>query len=216
MSINWARNDETGLGGWYRCPQCGMHYLPASSKGGRIACNMIYVLQAPDASAPSGKGAGSASAAAPSGDGRGGGVTSCIGETLAPGEVRFLPAWWPDTATTALENRMKEIVANLEPQIAKSSPEEILTQVYTIANVAAAKKSYFAPMQVSEKAKYEIGWINENTPQGKAKPFSWEHLNGGFLGAQYLMQPNDKVLDEESIIKMWVYSRSIMLRSGIA
>jgi hypothetical protein len=181
---NWA-TDSNHDGGWYRCPLCGLQYTPWQVRPtAYINANRLYVLEAEEDH------------------------TTVSGERILGGSVSFLPAYWPDTSTTALEGRLKEIYMGLNEEISAKTPQEVKQWVMDKTDAMAQRKTYFKRMKMTGVAKQTID--EQNKVARPDRQFSYKHLEEDFLGARYIMKEGEPVLGQDDLIRVWAYTRRMV------
>ena len=74
-----------------------------------------------------------------------GGLKDLLGRvTNKQGMVQFYPCIWPDTASTALTNKMKEIIARVHTEVNEGmSPGQMIQKCMDIASKSAHAAQYF-------------------------------------------------------------------------
>ncbi len=125
---------ELENGTLYRCPACGTQYAPWASANKYIQAQKILVLQ-------------------PGED-----IKTELGNFKA-GEVSMFLMEWPDTSTTSLMNKLKEVCASVTEEFRAKSRREVLDHYRDIVN-RTGQRSYFRPMVLSEDVKSQISWIS--------------------------------------------------------
>ena len=187
---NWSPNHTSQTDCSWRCPRCGMQYCPGKERGGLIKANQLLVLQ----------GTGKAMA------------LDTVKVTSPIGQFRYYPLWWPCTSTTSLIDRMKEIMADVqEKEIAGKPEEEVRQRLVALSHKHAESLGIFKMTTLSEKAKYEIDWINENGAlqvKDPSRKFIISHLLEPFLGARYMMKDSEVALDMQTVARMFLFSRA--------
>jgi hypothetical protein len=126
---NWIYTDETLQAGHYKCPMCGTFYRPWASSPSSIAPNKVLVVLESTTSTSS----------------KCVGLKRLLGEVTNPsGMVQFFPCIWPDSATTALHSRMKEIIARVHTEVNEGmSPGQMIQKCMDIASKSAHAAQYF-------------------------------------------------------------------------
>jgi hypothetical protein len=202
MNTSWIGNMPRTK---FRCPLCGHLYQPWRQAQGLIKAQKVLVTQAPRDQA----------------------VHSHAG-VLKPGETLVYLVEWADTATTALQNRFKEIAARVAEGI--THPDRFgttLDQLHLLVK-KHGQRSYFRELPFTETIKAHIDHINEtcyNARGGtKAEDFDdeedyaarpppgklWEylHLQPTFHGMQLTVVGDDyAVMKSDDVIRMWMLSR---------
>jgi hypothetical protein len=130
------------------------------------------------------------------------------GAKLAPGEVEFLPYWWPDSRTTALQERLKEIFGEVDASMASMSRADVLCKIKSMAENVGEQKSYFRRLELTADAKWQIDQSNATSKKAaQGQPFVYSHLQSGFLGATYHLAAGAKVMTQDDLARFWAYCR---------
>ena len=137
-----------------------------------------------------------------------GGLSDLLGRvTNKQGMVQFYPCIWPDTATTALANRMKEIITQVRTEVDEGmSPSQMIPKCIDIASQSAQHAPYFSLHTLPVATQQHIAELNE---QGGYKGRKWhvEHLQEPWPAGRCPFKPGDLALEPEAIMQMWAYSR---------
>jgi hypothetical protein len=189
---NWIYTGATMQAGHYKCPTCGTFYRPWASSPSLIAPNKVLVLFEFTTSSSD----------------QCFGLKRLLGEVTNPaGSVHFFPCLWPDSATTALHSRMKEIIARVHTEVNEGmSPGQMIQKCMDIASKSAQSAQYFSPHALPPDT---LQHITELKDRGGHKGRKWhlEHLQEPWLAGKCPFKKGDLVLDPETIMQMWAYSR---------
>lgn len=145
-------------GGWnFACPSCGTWYRPReTSKDHPTVHPFHHVWWFAAGSTPS----------------RASGA--------AAGEIVF-SAWGP-TAEESMTLAMQEMWLKEVTEEWNDRPKvELMHEIIKLAK-AHTLPVFFEDLHVTETAKSNVRWLNEQRKGGRKKQFSWNHLEGGFKG----------------------------------
>ena len=70
------------------------------------------------------------------------------GSVLKAGEVKVIPIWWPQTAVQRLHNRLKEICAEVDTEVAAMEPRALMDK--TSAELGARVSCDSRPLERNE------------------------------------------------------------------
>ena len=128
---NWVYTDKTLQAGHFKCPMCQTFYRPWASSPSTISPNEVLVfVESKTASSQK----------------MPGGLKDLLGRvTNKQGMVQFYPCIWPDTASTALANKMKEIIAQVRTEVDEGmSPSQMIQKCMDIASESAQSAPCFS------------------------------------------------------------------------
>lgn len=123
------------------------------------------------------------------------------------GKIQLFPVMWPDSATTALQNVMKEIVGKINTEIKDGmTPTQMILKCQAIAEQKAMDAPYFFQHVLRQET---VDHVRELNSRGGYKGKLWQidHLTQPWQAGKVPFQVGDTVLDPESLIKMWAYAR---------
>ena len=189
-ATNWSPNLAERLKCSWKCPRCGQTYSPGKEKPGLIGANMLLVVE---------------------GDGKDMGLKQVKGK-LAEGEVRFYPLWWPDTATTSLLDKFKEVMLGVSHKVNDMSQEQLRLEIVELDKRLAEQRSFFRPLELNKTALDEIEWMNANGKRetsDHSRRWIIDHLRGGFIGGRYMWKETDVALDMETVAQMFCFCHAI-------
>jgi len=188
---NWIYTDVTRQAGHYMCPMCGTFYRPWASSPSSIAPNKVLVLFEFTTSSSD----------------QCVGLKRLLGEVTNPaGSVHFFPCLWPDSATTALHSRMKEIIARVHTEVEKGmSPDVMIQKCIDIAVKSGQSMPYFSAHALPLQTMQHIAELNSRGGYKGRKLWRLHHLQEPWLAGKFLFKKSDAVLEPETIMQMWVY-----------
>lgn len=179
LSANWAFNDPSG-GGQYRCPLCGIVFQPWVDNSKVVPCNKLWVVEH-------------------TGEGE---LQTMTGKKLKPGDVEYIPHWWPPTATTALQERLKEVFYEVDASCKDMTRADLLQKVKQLAEEQSVR-SYWREMRMGVDGK---AIIDQSNATGKKK-YEYSHLESGFVGSTYIFREGTPVLTQADLARFWGYCR---------
>jgi hypothetical protein len=188
---NWIYTDETLQAGHYKCPMCGTLYKPWAKAPALIRPNKVLVLFE--------------FATSSSHDCLG--LKELLGEaTNSAGSLHYFPCLWPDSATTALHDRMKEIVARVHTEVDLGMSASVMIQkCMDIAVKSGHSMPYFYEHALPETTVQHIAQLNSQGGRKGRKPWHLDHLRTPWKAGKCPFKMGDALLDEETIMQMWVY-----------
>jgi hypothetical protein len=135
------------------------------------------------------------------------GLKKLLGHVTNPaGSVHFFPCLWPDSATTALHGRMKEIIARVHTEVEKGMSATVMIQkCIDIALKSGQSMPYFYKHALPEMTVQHIAQLNSQGGYKGRKPWHLDHLREPWLAGQCPFKKGDAVLEPETIMQMWVY-----------
>lgn len=200
----WVYNDESKEAGQYRCPLCTHQYAPWKEKKSKteayITANKLMVIDA----------------AGPIPEMLGG---EAMNKTVASGGTSkgsaassshiFVPFLWPDTKTTTLINRMKEICEEITTDVADNNlgAQTLIDRVNNKVEQKIRSKVYWRQTTMPPKSLGTFQWLNEQS----STKWHFDHLLQPWPAAQYQLREGEPVLDEDDLIRMFLYTRLAVL-----
>lgn len=190
----WIYTDETLQGGHFKCPMCQTFYRPFASTASTIAPNKVLVFCESETT---------------SSEKLPGGVSELLGRVSnKKGVIAHYPCIWPDSASTALAHRMKEIITQVRTEVEKGmTPTQMIEKCIAIAAESAQHAPYFSRHTLPLATQQHIEQLNA---QGGYRGRLWhmEHLQKGpWPAGKCPFKPGDLVLEPEAIMQIWAYSR---------
>ena len=125
---------------------------------------------------------------------------------------RFFLAEWSSSATATLQDRFKEITAEIEREFAARDPALVLSELRARLE-HNMQRSYFDHMFLTQDARDKFDYQNT---RGKNvdRPWCYGHLENGFLGARYIHTRGEAILSAEDLIRMWGYTKYALLKTA--
>ena len=180
-------------GGQWACPRCTTRYQPWKKKKNWANCQKIMVWEMDDDD-----------------------------ETLPPEEalpravtrtkgVAVQLVEWPDTATTTLINRFKEITAGVSEEMRALSPKDIVSKVQALTTEHGAKRTFWHRYAWGPEDCARVGYANAAIPSHE-KQWEYKHLAGGYVGARfaYKADNSDTVMDMDEVVRLWAFTRALV------
>lgn len=186
----WATTDRTFKGGHYRCPRCGKQYQPWVFGAGAktIPANKLLTIETEGDEVDYWKKANPSVAA---------GLQTVGTEGNA---VLYIPFWWPQTAETGLQDRLKEIFLGVSAELADTPCHDLPQLIADLALQKQVQKSWWVKGGMGELAKQEIEKVNTSSTK---EHYFTEHLQEDFIQSRFIYEDGQEVWDQEKLAKVW-------------
>ena len=125
---------------------------------------------------------------------------------------RYFLAEWSSSATAKLQDRFKEIAAEIEADFAARDPATVLSDLRARLELNM-QRSYFDHMFLTQDVREKFDYQNT---RGKNvdRPWRYGHLENGFLGSRYIHTRGEAILSAEDLIRIWGYTKYALLKTA--
>ena len=196
-NTDWACN-----GTQYACPECARQYRPWLDTAMRTLAQKILIVGKPKTAVPGLVPMLRVGAVA------GTNFKDTAADVLLGGDFEMMLCEWPDTATTSLQNTMKEITAKIVEEFKTRPVEDIEQDIIQL--VKSTTRPYFQTRFLKEEAIAQFNELNKVAKPGKE--WTLKNLESGYEGFMYVYPPKDQqiILTHTDVIRLWGLTRAML------